>query len=112
MSEQEELRHIKAQLDLSRRQFLQRAAVLGGGAASLPLLAACSSSSSTATPTAAPTAAASAAGPTTAPASAAATPAGSARTLEMGPLGRYYNEARALARRIAEWSDALHESGR
>jgi multiple sugar transport system substrate-binding protein len=78
MSEQEELRHIKAQLDLSRRQFLQRAAVLGVGAASLPLLAACSSSSSTP----APTAAASAAGPTTAPASAAATPAGSARTLE------------------------------
>src|ERR1700722_14812092 len=37
---------------------------------------------------------------------------GSARTLEMGPLGRYYNEARALARRITEWSDALHESGR
>ena len=37
---------------------------------------------------------------------------GSARTLEMGPLGRYYNEARALAKRITQWSDSLHESGR
>jgi uncharacterized protein (TIGR00730 family) len=37
---------------------------------------------------------------------------GSARTLEMGPLGRYYKEARALAKRITEWSDALGESGR
>jgi hypothetical protein len=37
---------------------------------------------------------------------------GSARTLEMGPLGRYYNEARALAKRITEWSDGLGEIGR
>jgi uncharacterized protein (TIGR00730 family) len=37
---------------------------------------------------------------------------GSARTLEMGPLGRYYNEARALAKRITEWSDRLDASGR
>ena len=37
---------------------------------------------------------------------------GSARTMEMGPLGRYYNEARALARRITEWSDSLDASGR
>jgi uncharacterized protein (TIGR00730 family) len=37
---------------------------------------------------------------------------GSARTLEMGPLGRYYNEARALAKRITQWSDSLDESGR
>src|SRR5271166_1283065 len=37
---------------------------------------------------------------------------GSARTLEMGPLGRYYNEARALAKKITQWSDGLHEGGR
>jgi predicted Rossmann-fold nucleotide-binding protein len=37
---------------------------------------------------------------------------GSARTPETGPMGRYYNEARALARRITEWSDSLHEGGR
>ena len=37
---------------------------------------------------------------------------GSARTHEMGPLGRYYTEARALAKRITQWSDGLHESGR
>jgi uncharacterized protein (TIGR00730 family) len=37
---------------------------------------------------------------------------GSARLMEMGPMGRYYNEARALARRITEWSDSLGESGR
>ena len=37
---------------------------------------------------------------------------GSARTLELGPLGRYYNEARALAKRITEWSDGLDASGR
>ena len=37
---------------------------------------------------------------------------GSARTLEMGPLGRYYNEARALARRLTEWSNSLEESTR
>jgi hypothetical protein len=37
---------------------------------------------------------------------------GSARTLEMGPQGRYYNEARELARRLTVWSDSLHESSR
>ncbi len=37
---------------------------------------------------------------------------GSARTLENGPLGRYYNEARELAKRITTWSDSLHEGGR
>jgi len=37
---------------------------------------------------------------------------GSARLMEMGPLGRYYNEARALARRITEWSNGLRNSGR
>ena len=37
---------------------------------------------------------------------------GSARTHEMGPLARYYNEARALAKKITQWSDGLHESGR
>jgi uncharacterized protein (TIGR00730 family) len=35
---------------------------------------------------------------------------GSARLTEMGPLGRYYNEARELARRLTEWSDSLEES--
>ena len=29
---------------------------------------------------------------------------GSARLMEMGPLGRYYNEARELARRLTVWS--------
>jgi uncharacterized protein (TIGR00730 family) len=37
---------------------------------------------------------------------------GSARLLEMGPLGRYYNEARELARLLTEWSDGLEESAR
>ena len=37
---------------------------------------------------------------------------GSARTLEMGPLGRYYNEARELAKRITEWSNSMGENGR
>src|SRR5580698_7685120 len=37
---------------------------------------------------------------------------GSARTLEMGPLGRYYRDARSLAKRITQWSDGLAASGR
>jgi uncharacterized protein (TIGR00730 family) len=37
---------------------------------------------------------------------------GSARTLEMGPYARYYNEARELARRLTAWSNSLHESSR
>ena len=37
---------------------------------------------------------------------------GSARTLEMGATGRYYNEARELARRITEWSNGLPDTGR
>ncbi len=37
---------------------------------------------------------------------------GSARLLEMGPLGRYYNEARELARRLTKWSDSLEHSTR
>jgi uncharacterized protein (TIGR00730 family) len=37
---------------------------------------------------------------------------GSARLMEMGPLGRYYNDARALAKRVTTWSDSLGESGR
>src|SRR5882672_1725233 len=38
---------------------------------------------------------------------------GSARLREDGPLGRYYREARELARLITEWSDSLpHESRR
>jgi len=37
---------------------------------------------------------------------------GSARTLEMGPLGRYYKDARSLAKRITQWSDGLDASGR
>jgi len=37
---------------------------------------------------------------------------GSARLMEMGPLGRYYNEARELARRLTAWSDALRDSDR
>jgi uncharacterized protein (TIGR00730 family) len=37
---------------------------------------------------------------------------GSARTLEMGPGGRYYDEARDLARRVTEWSNGLHETSR
>ncbi len=37
---------------------------------------------------------------------------GSARMHEMGPMGRYYNEARELARRITEWSNSLKNSGR
>src|SRR5205807_6131642 len=37
---------------------------------------------------------------------------GSARTLEMGPNARYYNEARQLARMVTEWSNNLHESSR
>ena len=37
---------------------------------------------------------------------------GSARTFEAGPNGRYYREARELARRVTEWSNNLDESGR
>src|SRR5580698_40120 len=37
---------------------------------------------------------------------------GSARLMEMGPLGRYYIEARELARRLTAWSDALPDSTR
>ncbi len=66
MNEQE-LRKVKAELDWSRRQFLKGAAALGVGAASLPLLAACSNNAST---------------PTKAPASAAPTAEVPARKLE------------------------------
>jgi uncharacterized protein (TIGR00730 family) len=37
---------------------------------------------------------------------------GSARLREDGPLGRYYRDARELARRLSEWSAALPEAGR
>ena len=37
---------------------------------------------------------------------------GSARLMEMGPLGRYYDEARELARRLTEWSEGLKDSTR
>ena len=37
---------------------------------------------------------------------------GSARLLEMGPLGRYYDEARELARRLTEWSESLQQTTR
>ena len=34
---------------------------------------------------------------------------GSARITEGGPMGRYYDEARGLARRVTEWSDGLED---
>jgi hypothetical protein len=37
---------------------------------------------------------------------------GSARTFEMGPNGRYYNDARELARRVTEWSNSLADTSR
>lgn len=37
---------------------------------------------------------------------------GSARLKEDGPLGRYYQDARALARMVTEWSDSLENSAR
>lgn len=37
---------------------------------------------------------------------------GSARTFESGVNGRYYDEARELARRITEWSNSLVDSSR
>src|SRR5215831_3542797 len=37
---------------------------------------------------------------------------GSARTFENGVFGHYYNDARALARRVTEWSNGLHENSR
>jgi len=37
---------------------------------------------------------------------------GSARVREDGPMGRYYQEARALARMLTEWSDGLENSAR
>ncbi|HSW50456.1 MAG TPA: TIGR00730 family Rossman fold protein, partial [Bryobacteraceae bacterium] len=37
---------------------------------------------------------------------------GSARLTEDGPLGRYYQEARTLARLATEWSDSLENSAR
>jgi len=35
---------------------------------------------------------------------------GSARVREDGPMGRYYDEARDLARRLTEWSDSIQNS--
>jgi len=37
---------------------------------------------------------------------------GSARLMEMGPMGRYYTEARELARLLTEWSDSLEDGAR
>jgi uncharacterized protein (TIGR00730 family) len=37
---------------------------------------------------------------------------GSARTFESGAGGRYYNDARELARRITAWSDSLKDTSR
>ncbi len=37
---------------------------------------------------------------------------GSARTPEEGPMSRYYQEARQLARKVTEWSDSLTHSDR
>jgi Predicted Rossmann fold nucleotide-binding protein len=37
---------------------------------------------------------------------------GSARLTEEGPMGRYYNEARELARMVTEWSDNLPDNTR
>src|SRR5271170_5840794 len=37
---------------------------------------------------------------------------GSARTFESGPNGRYYNDARELARRVTAWSNNLQNSQR
>jgi uncharacterized protein (TIGR00730 family) len=37
---------------------------------------------------------------------------GSARLKEDGPLGRYYQDARTLARMVTEWSDSLENSAR
>ncbi len=37
---------------------------------------------------------------------------GSARTFEDGPNGRYYQDARELARRVTEWSNNLPDSAR
>jgi len=37
---------------------------------------------------------------------------GSARTFESGSMGRYYRDARELARRVTEWSNNLGESSR
>ena len=37
---------------------------------------------------------------------------GSARLRENGPMGRYYNDARTLARLLTEWSDNLSNSAR
>ncbi|MBI1791068.1 MAG: TIGR00730 family Rossman fold protein [Acidobacteria bacterium] len=37
---------------------------------------------------------------------------GSARIAESGPLGRYYQEARALAGKLTQWSDGLENSAR
>ncbi len=53
MSEADDLQRVKAQLELSRRRFLQQATILGVGAAALPLFAACSNTSATAAPSAA-----------------------------------------------------------
>jgi hypothetical protein len=36
---------------------------------------------------------------------------GSARIQENGPLGRYYREARELARRVTEWSESIQSPG-
>lgn len=37
---------------------------------------------------------------------------GSARLMEMGPMGRFYNDARELARRLTLWSNGLPDTSR
>jgi hypothetical protein len=37
---------------------------------------------------------------------------GSARIMELGPLARYYQEARELAAKITRWSDSIPDSSR
>src|SRR6185369_6191400 len=78
MSEADDLQRVKAQLDLSRRRFLQQATILGVGAAALPLFAACSNTSATAAPSAAASAAPSAAASAAPSAAASAAPSAAA----------------------------------
>ena len=79
MTEERDLQRVKTQLELSRRRFLKQAAVLGAGAASLPLLAACAGGGASPSAAGGSPAASPGGSPAASPAGSAA---GGGRTLE------------------------------
>jgi multiple sugar transport system substrate-binding protein len=99
MQDEQEVQRVKAQLELSRRQFLRGAAVLGVSAATLPLLAAACSS-----PSASGTASASTVPTSTAPLpSPVASPSGVARALE---FNAWEFAPEVIKEHLANWTKA------